>query len=497
MKSSRNRTHILLIVAMGISIGVGVLFWISRTTTISDVKKTPLCKDCNIVLLTIDTCSAKNMPCYGYDRDTTPNLCAFAQKNQLFLNSYANATWTLPSHVSIMTGLLPSTHKVNEQWVDSLSQSIPFLPEVLQQNGYETVLFQDKNSSALPSTIYSRGASEVIDVYLVDEVFKRIEEANNRHKKLFVTYYDSNCHEPNLIGSEKKLFTADSYPELPLDKSDWRIFSPEFHAYLMKKMPENIQHASFGAETDEMKRLYEEMSLAVTYDKAKDIFLDRTRMMPEESVDNLYWSYFYETYIDPRNQKMMDYLRALYDQKLVGLDKTIITNFISDLAASPYKDNTIVVITAQHGQEFGEHGIFGHSTLYEGNARVPFIMYVPGVSSHNSTVPVQSIDIMPTLLDLVGIRHSYTFDGFSLVPVLRNIPVPNRILISDDISGFKKSLRKGDWKLLVTVNSHELIPYELYNTDIDPNETHNLLESNMDMAKTIIKESNAQRVSRK
>ncbi len=477
-------------------VSFGAFYWVWMTMF---YPKKPLCKDCNIVLITLDTCSAKNIPCYGYDRNTTPNLCAFAQKNQLFLNSYANATWTLPSHVSLLTGLLPSTHGVNEQWVDSLSPSLPFLPEVLQKNGYETVLFQEKNRGIFPDKgVYDRGISEILEKYDIKDIFEILGRNIVKNKKTFITYYNADCHEPNLMGSGKKLFTDDSYPGIPLQRTEYQMFSPDFYTYLMHKIPDELNKFAFGASTDSMKHLYEKMQLAASYDKSKAIFIDNIKTkMDKDIIGNLYWAYFYETFIDVNNKRQMNYLRALYDQQLYETDNSTIADFISKLNASPFKDNTIVIITSEHGQEFGEHGVFGHTTLYEGNMRVPFVLYIPGVSPHTITESVQGVDVMPTLLDLIGIKHAYSFDGLSLVPLLQNKHISSRILITDIVTESMRTLRNGDLKLFVKMNGKEWMPYELYNTKTDPSETHNLLESNMDMAKTMIKESNSQRVSRK
>src|SRR3989344_4435924 len=70
------------------------------------------CKDCNVILVLLDTLGTNHLPCYGYERDTAPILCAFAKENVMFQNAYSNATWTLPSHVSAFTGLYPETHNV-------------------------------------------------------------------------------------------------------------------------------------------------------------------------------------------------------------------------------------------------------------------------------------------------------------------------------------------------------------------------------------------------
>lgn len=183
------------------------------------------------------------------------------------------------------------------------------------------------------------------------------------------------CHEPNLVGSETKIYTTDSYPNIPIDETGTLItFTPEFFEYLKKKLPRPLTANTFKSETPRMKDIFERMVASNSFEKAKAIFLKESEFVSPELLGQLYWSYIYESYIDVNDKKMMTYLRALYDQDLQEQDANEIRKIIENLNESAQKNNTIVLITSQHGQEFGEHSIFGHTTLYEGNARVPFIL---------------------------------------------------------------------------------------------------------------------------
>lgn len=167
-------------------------------------------------------------------------------------------------------------------------------------------------------------------------------------------------------------------------------------------------------------------------------------------------------------------------------------NFIETFNASEFKKNTIVLITAEHGQEFGEHDVFGHTTLYDRNLRVPFILSVPGLNPHEYSSPVQGVDITPTLLDLVGIQQSFSFEGKSIVPILQNKKFEDRYIVSDRDAGDQKAIQKGEWKLLVNRQNKTYIPYELYNIKVDPDEKNNLIYSKSDIARKMLIESNVQ-----
>ncbi len=499
---NRFQLYLLSITAF-LSITTSILIWVAfhpegsntfpvqATSSSMSVPTAVQCKDCNIVIMTLDSCSAKNIPCYGYNRNTMPNLCKFASEHVLFTNSFSNATWTLPSHVSLMTGLLPSHHQVDDEWKDALDKKIPLLPEVLQQNGYETILYQDPNAGILPADlVYNRGITEINGQYTIDTLMDRLELNASKGKKSFFTYYNSICHEPNRVGSKNNVYTKDSFPEIPVEKEGSAVhFTPEYFSYLKEILPKRLDNNEYNNETPKLRKLFEQMRNAATFELAEQIYKNTSHTVHYSILDTLYWSYIYDRYIDVKNKKMMDYLRALYDQQILELDAAEISQFINRLRTSKVKDSTIVIITAEHGQEFGEHGVFGHSTLYDGNLQVPFVLSVPGIQSLTITKPVQSVDIMPTLLDVVGIRHSIRFDGQSLVPLLVNAQFSDRILVAEWAAGITKALRKGDWKLFVRLKDGEYIPYELYNIKNDPGESFNILVSNFPVANTIIDEA--------
>ena len=79
------------------------------------------CKDCNVILISLDSLRAKSLPCYGYDKNTSPNLCEFAKKSFLFKNVYTPSSKTLDSHFSIFTGMYPKSNGMNVQFTNVLN----------------------------------------------------------------------------------------------------------------------------------------------------------------------------------------------------------------------------------------------------------------------------------------------------------------------------------------------------------------------------------------
>jgi len=151
------------------------------------------CKDCNVLLISLDTLSANHLPCYGYERDTAPNLCKFANKNIFFTNSFAPSHFTLTSHFSIFTSLYPSTHRVLENLVDELNPKYMTLVQILKKYGYTTHFFGGTKNINLPlDKGLERGFSEFHDgEYLgkndFDYAFEKfISEAKKRKFKLTI-----------------------------------------------------------------------------------------------------------------------------------------------------------------------------------------------------------------------------------------------------------------------------------------------------------------------
>src|SRR3989344_6085507 len=97
-----------------------------------------ICKDCNVILISLDTLRAKSLPCYGYEKNTAPNLCEFAKKSFLFTNSYSQSAYTLDSHFSIFTSLLPSSHGMTTLFVNTLNEKVQTITQILRNSGYKT-----------------------------------------------------------------------------------------------------------------------------------------------------------------------------------------------------------------------------------------------------------------------------------------------------------------------------------------------------------------------
>lgn len=471
-----------------------------------------ICKDCNVMLISIDSCAAKNIPCYGYQRDTMPNFCKFASENVLFKNMYANAPWTLPSHVSIFTGLFPSNHHVNKVFTDVLDPKIPLLTDVFNQNGYETIFYMPKHNEILSDTIiYNRGMTRITDNVGkpdedIDGALDLLRENIESNKKTFLTFYSQQCHYPYLLNGKPLLYSNDIFPEIPTDKNLWPIpFTEKFYQYLLETSKINMDKSK-DVDADSYKfykLIFDGLSTAGNFSLAKKN-LDSLLTNPSFNKDLYraqYFEYYYALELDPNNKRKMEYVRALYDQTLHNLDSGLIRKIASAFSnSSEISKSTILLITSEHGEEFGEHGIFGHTSLYNLNLNVPLLLHIPGILPQSISDDVQSVDIMPTLLELVGIQHSFGFDGLSLVPLLHGKHLPTRVIVADNYltPQLTKSIQYSAWKVFVSATD-ELSPYLLFNLKNDRNEKSDVLSQHFSVANDLIemyKKSQSNNVSK-
>jgi arylsulfatase A-like enzyme len=462
---------------------VGAILLVVLIVGISRIKK-PACRDCNIILVSMDTLGSNHLPCYGYERNTAPNICKFAKENIHFTQSYSNAPWTLPSHFSIFTSLYPSHHGMITYSTSrsvNLNPSIPTLTEILKKEGYETLFVGYTNDAGLDlKRGLGRGFDELINYRSIDDWkkgYEKLIENNKKGKKTFLFLHTYMVHQPYLVddhsvNGKKRLFADKSYSKLPLSKESLHTFSQSFYDYLMS---DSVRYASSKITSPQkIQELLDRLKKTPDLKKAKDIFEES---LPKE--DRL--TYFTDHYQDliMNDPEAIDYAHDLYDELIFDLDANLATLF-ELVDKGGLGKNTIVILTSDHGEEFGEHGATTHPVdhLYNTTTSTPLIMHVPGVKNRKVDDMVQGIDVMPTTLDLLGIKTIFNIDGISLKGTIyqEKTPPTNQFLISQ---GSKDSIRDKKWKLYIDyyvggANNG----YELYDLSKDPDEKKNIADKN-------------------
>lgn len=399
----------------------------------------------NVILISLDTVAADHMSLYGYPRETTPTLDKFARENVFFENAVSQATFTLPSHYSLFTGAYPFTHGITDMSVmpshnnppsQMLSSKILTLTEYLKRAGYSTF----SSATIWESNLnFTRGLDRGFD-FLTGRLIDRIElpDSNEAMRRLlqtaakrtpaFLFLYAWGGHDPYR-------------PAPPFD----RIFTPG-----IKKKPIQTEAEVY------------QMLCELRGAKEAAATLSQNRGNPER---DLYWKQF-----DLKKKSDVDQVTGLYDGGLRTLDGKLKILF-QLLKETGLYDQSIIIVTSDHGESLGDHGLFLHSTPFENEIHVPLIMKIPGMSSIAIRGLARSIDVLPTVLELLGLNGSANIEGVSLVSRMKGAGKASNSSYAVGMNS--EALRSGVWKL-IEWRDHK----ELYRLDEDPLEKHNVAAEN-------------------
>lgn len=473
---------------MPLLFGVLVAGCVSLVSRFSVSNTMPVCKNCNVIIISLDTVGAPHLPCYGYIRNTASNLCSFAKQNILFQNAFVNSTWTLPSDVSLFTSLYPTTHGIRDytDYTMRLSPSLPFLPEILQKAGYYTIFGIPGNDRAFPiDDVYYRGISKVIphtpgpDEDL-DSALAAFKDSVLSGRKTFMFLHSYQAHGPYIPKNPKKMFTDDMFPHIPTTWPDiYGEFSEDFYRYLLDELVKTVDKPNAVID----RAFYEKLAHAPTLFAAEKIASTK-----ETELESYFTEYYYFAKIKRSDPAQVEYVKALYDQKIFELDEWIGKRLLPLLDDPKIRDNTIVIFTSEHGEEFMEHGRMTHVTLYDSNVKVPLIMKIPGYGPVSVNTPVQGVDIMPTILGLVGLSmRPYRLQGANLGPLIAGGAFGDRLVVVDGYTD--KTVRTNKWKLFLKRIDNTLVPYELYDVVADPSESTNMLASEIGIMKELLRKT--------
>ncbi len=375
----------------------------------------------NVIVILVDALRSDHLGCYGYDLPTSPTLDEFAGESLIFTKSFSQSTHTKPSTASLFTSLYPSQHNVllgnrrdaaGNFYSDVLDESFKTMAEYLTDAGFNSAGFLDQGQ--LHSYMgFAQG----------------------------FTYYNS-----YLKGAEQ--VNGDFFRWLPANKHR------KFFAYLHYL----DVHAPYAPPPE-----YKAMFVKGTSDL----------VIPGQVAD---WRKFKKTFDDIKGQLVdsdIDQLKALYDAEIRAFDAQMAVLFQRLKDAGVY-ENSIIIVTADHGDSFMEHNEIDHgTTLYDEVLRVPLLVRFPkGEHAGQVDTPVQTIDVLPTILDFFDIN----MEGDLLMG-------QSLLALTDDSHEFLEkpvfserlhllSIRKGKYKLIY--NTNEEIG-ELYDLQADPDEQENIL----------------------
>lgn len=387
----------------------------------------------NVIFIVIDALRADHVGALGYERATTPRLDTLAEKSVLFTRAYSAASWTLPSVASFMTSLYPSVHGLRQPPTAAvqfaLADQLLTLAESLAGHGFETASITSQPWIS-ERTGLTQGFGLVRTVahaslpgepcLLAAELVEWL--AQPRPKPFFLYAHFMGPHAPYDVPSEfTGRYTAGrAVPAAVL----------EFHRL-----------SEFESE-EEAHHLIVELAA-------------RSRLTEED----------------------VRYLIDEYDEKLAFTDACLGPLFEA-LEAGGLLDESVLVVTADHGEAFDEHGtIFHGEHLHEELVRVPLILHLPGDRWGRTKIDdlVELIDLYPTLHELLGLPTPPNLQGESLLPLFRGGRSDG--LACAEGTDFKLVTR--DWSAFYPYNdalrvSSDLHLTELYHLAVDPLERTNV-----------------------
>jgi len=391
----------------------------------------------NIILMVLDTVSAKHLSLYNYHRPTTPNLERIAQECNVYSRCFAPACWTVPSHASLFTGLYPSQHGVFENNY-LLRENLPHLVPILKASGYRTMGIST-NSLVSPASGLCRGFDEFHDLGFRD--FSRIlgglegrDPYENTDPGTLAAHLRSAVSAPDAAGHLFRYLRETGQAGEVLQAS-WKMATKQVARWLRPHPIDNTTpytKKSVGLIKDMLQRRRSAESpffLFVNILQAHQNYCppwrwrrfshwhDRAAASPQK---------FYFQEASPAQARLVATYQNLYDDELRYLDAVIGHLWELFENASLFED-TVVIITSDHGEHFGERGHYTHIlSLYNELIWVPLIMRLPRSLAQPGTDGrlVSLNDLYATILDLVDSPMPRPESSFSLLaPAQRDLAV--------------------------------------------------------------------------
>ena len=435
----------------------------------------------NVIIILWDTVRADRMSLYGYGLDTTPRIKAWAETNgMVFDNAISPAMWTVPSHASMFSGTPPSTHGAgfDHRWLDDHNVT---LAEQFRDNGYDTYAFS-ANPNLSPNRVNLLQGFDKFDL----SWGRRWKQKVVQHTRKKLLKQDRSTEiSPANPGKHKGVGFYNAGPITHEAMTQWLDKRPDstkpFFAYL----------SYMEAHKPRVPKL----------DSRKVVADDETIKLGLQTdltfQSQLIYSYDKKSYTDAE----LEAVNRVYDATLRDLD-TATADLLDDLEERGILDNTIVILTADHGEQLGEHKQFGHRNgVYQSLVHVPLVIAYPKkLEPQRVTEAVSNLEIYSTLMELTGVEppseaqqitpgnltdlsnmaksifaESISIDRLGFGKVKKMFPDLGR----DVWANKYRTVAYEDYKLIETIDfdSNQVIDHELYHLPEDPHEENDLSDA--------------------
>jgi choline-sulfatase len=384
-----------------------------------------------VVLVVIDTLRADGLGFHDYPRPISDALDGWAKRGAVFERAFATSPWTLPSVGSLLTGRYPSGHGSGRGKLDladgrsrrvfvALEASVPRLAVILDGEGYATAAFVT-NTFLRPGFGLAAG-------------------------------FDTYDHTRNRFLGERR---ADVMVDHALAWIDRREPAEPWFLLLHLLDP----HQPYDPPPAAAGRFTAGYDGKLTAPIGPDSGLVRQVKRGEADLD----------------AADRAFVRGVYDEEVAFVTAQV-ARFLDGLAERRVLERGLVVLTADHGEEFFDHGALEHGhTLYQELLHVPFVVWGHGVRAGRHAEPVSQVDVLPTVLDAVGLTAPEGLDGASLWPLLTGrgeLAAARQLVAENSLYGDqRRAVVEWPWKLVVDVERPDTALYDL---ERDPAERENL-----------------------
>lgn len=378
----------------------------------------------NLILILVDTLRADHLGVYGYGRDTSPNVDAFARASVRFASSRSQASCTFPSANSILTSRSPARFLGQPGQAIGIPEGIPSIAEILRKNGYRTAavstspIVRNTPHPVNPTGGFGRGFDTFEEKCLWRpaacvnaRALEHLRRKDGRPFFLYLHYIDPHAPYRPPPGERRHFRFARR------GGSDKPFIRRGEMAPLMERSPGGKRHGGVTASD-------------------------------------------------------LQHLVDLYDEEIAYFDRRF-GELLATMREAGLLDDTILVFTSDHGEDFLEHDYLSHCrTLFDTSIKTPLLVHVPGVEPRVVTAPVRNLDIVPTLLDYAGFDTAgLALEGRSLRALIegREDGEPRWQFASQAVF---RSVSGHRFKLIHDLKGGQ---YWLYDVAADPEETRNVL----------------------
>ena len=373
----------------------------------------------NVMIIILDALRPDYCGCYGNEMGMTPNIDAFAEEAVVFDNAIASAPYTLASTSTLFTGLLPENHGIR-RYRQFFAEELESMPEVFQQNGYRTI------------TLTGHG-------YISDE--------------------------PGFSRGFDDLF---------------KLSKPEYWENKLATMDEAEMERGIDTAASAEKPLFIYAHLAPPHEPYNPPPPFNTHFTGTPMLEKWKIYAMYHDGLLTSDDPSIEFFRVQYRNNVVYADH-LAGRIFAMLKENGLYDNTLIILTADHGEAFMERGAFGHGmTVADEMIRIPLIVRVPGVEHRRVAQQVGNVDWLPTLVELLELQRNDTpLDGRSIAPLLTGGEQPPAdFYYSRSDSGNPVFTLRGERYKYV----QRIFEQELFDLQEDPGETRNVIGSHPALA---------------